>query len=174
MRPVPVPRSRRLPTGFGPTALRIAASTSSSAAWSERSRSQFGARRSKKARAATERLARTSARRTRSPASRWSVPSRARQDGAQDLGRGGALAEAEEGPGAFAVPLDEAGLGQELEMTRDSRLRLAQDIGQVRHRELALGQEREHPQPGFLGGGPQSLQGLGQSGGRVVHGCPVR
>jgi hypothetical protein len=39
------------------------------------------------------------------------------EDGAQDLGRGGALAEAEEGPGAFAVPLDEAGLGQELEMT---------------------------------------------------------
>ena len=96
------------------------------------------------------------------------------QDGAQDLGRGGALAEAEEGPGAFAVPLDEAGLGQELEMTRDARLRLAEDVGQVGHRELALGQERQHPQPGFLGGGPQGLQGLGQSGGRVVHGCPVR
>ena len=62
------------------------------------------------------------------------------------------------------MPLDEAGLGEELEMARDARLRLAEDVGQVRHRELALGKQREDPQPGLLGRGPQSLQGLGQSG----------
>ncbi len=175
MRPVPVPRSSRLPDRLRADGVEDRGLD----------RVLGGVQRAQPVPVRRQALRRRPApRRARSPAPRRGARGRRRaggrcrssggQDGAQDLGRGGALAEAEEGPGAFAVPLDEPGLGQELEMARDARLRLAEDIGQVGHRELALGKQRQHPQPGFLGGGPQSLQGLGQSGGRVVHGCPVR
>ena len=58
-----------------------------------------------------------------------------------------ALAQAEERPGALAEALDQAGLGQQPQMARDARLRLAQDVGEVGDGELGLGEQREDAQP---------------------------
>ena len=71
---------------------------------------------------------------------------------ARELGAAAVLAEAEEGPGAFAEPLDQAGLGQQLEMARDARLRLAQDVGEIGDRQLGLGEQRQDAQPRRLAG----------------------
>ena len=62
------------------------------------------------------------------------------------------VGEAEERPGALPVPLDEPGLDEELQVPRDARLRLAEDVGEVRDVELALGEERENAQAGLLAG----------------------
>ena len=58
---------------------------------------------------------------------------------AGELGGPAPLAQAEEGPRPFAEPVDQPGLGQEPQMPRDARLRLAQDVGEVRDRQLGLG-----------------------------------
>ena len=80
---------------------------------------------------------------------------------AQRLDQGGAiLHEAEERPGALAVPLHQPSLHQQLEMARDARLRLAQDIGQIGNRELAGGQECEDAQTRLLGRCPQDGEGV--------------
>ena len=55
--------------------------------------------------------------------------------------------QAEERPGALAEALDQAGLDQQLEMARDARLRLAQDVGEVGDGQLGLGQQRQDAQP---------------------------
>ena len=44
------------------------------------------------------------------------------------------------------------GLGQQLEMARDARLRLAQNVGEVGDGELGLGQQRQHAQARLLAG----------------------
>ena len=71
---------------------------------------------------------------------------------ARHLGAAAMLGQAEERPGALAETLDQAGLGQQLEMARDARLRLAQDVGQVGDGQLGLGQQRQHAQARFLAG----------------------
>ena len=58
-----------------------------------------------------------------------------------------ALGKPEESPRALAEPLDQPGLGQKLQMARNPRLRLPQNVGEVRHRQLGLGQERQNTQP---------------------------
>ncbi len=63
------------------------------------------------------------------------------------------LGEAEEGPGAFAEARHQPGLGQELEVARDARLRLAQDLGQVRDGQFGLEQQSQDAQPRLLAGG---------------------
>ena len=60
------------------------------------------------------------------------------------------LGQAEEGPGALAVALDQAGLRQEPQMARDARLRLAQDVGEVGDGQLGLAQQRQHAQARLL------------------------
>ena len=50
----------------------------------------------------------------------------------------------------FAETLDQPGLGQELEMARDARLRLPQDVGEIGHGQFGLGQQREDAQPRLL------------------------
>ncbi len=67
------------------------------------------------------------------------------------------VGEAEERPRPLRRAGHQAGLGEQLEVARDARLRLAQDLGEVRHGELGLGQQRQDPQPGRL---PGRLQGL--------------
>ena len=66
------------------------------------------------------------------------------------------VGDAEEGPGALAMAFDQSGFGQQLEMTRNARLRLAQDFGQVGDGEFGLGQEREDAQTRGLRGRAQS------------------
>ena len=58
---------------------------------------------------------------------------------ARELGGAAAFGQAEERPGALAEALDQPGLGQQLEMARDARLRLPQDLGEVGHRQFGLG-----------------------------------
>ena len=65
------------------------------------------------------------------------------------------------------MALDQAGLDEQLEMARDARLRLAEDVGQIGHGQLALGEQRQDAQARLLGGGPQGAERLVQ-GGRVV------
>ena len=65
------------------------------------------------------------------------------------------LGQTEEGPGALAEALDQPGLGQQLEVARDARLRLAQNVGEVGDGQFGLGQQRQNAQPRVLAGGFQ-------------------
>ena len=71
---------------------------------------------------------------------------------ARHLGAAAMLGQAEEGPGALAEALDQAGLGQQPEMTRDARLRLAQDVGQIGDGQFGFRQQRQHAQARLLAG----------------------
>ena len=66
---------------------------------------------------------------------------------ARERGAAATLGQAEEGPGALAEALDQAGLGQEPEMARNPRLRLAQDVGEIGDRQLRLAQQCQDAQP---------------------------
>jgi hypothetical protein len=79
---------------------------------------------------------------------------------AQDAGPGTAVREAKERPGALPVAFHEPCFHEELQMARDAGLGLAEDVGEVRNRELALGQKRQNPQAGFFGRGPQGAEGF--------------
>ena len=50
----------------------------------------------------------------------------------QQTRRRGAIGEPEEGPRPLAMTLDQPRFDQQLEMARDARLRLAENVGQVR------------------------------------------
>ena len=69
---------------------------------------------------------------------------------ARNFGAPAMFGQPEEGPGALAETLDQAGFSQQLEVARDARLRLAQDIGEVGDGQLGLGKEGQHAQARFL------------------------
>ncbi len=73
-----------------------------------------------------------------------------RQDFAQDAGRAVAFRQPEKRPRAFAETVDQARLRQQLEMARDARLRLPQNLGKVSDGQFRLGEQREDTQPGRL------------------------
>ncbi len=58
-------------------------------------------------------------------------------------GLGAGLGQAEEHPRAFTEALDEAGIGHQLQMPADTRLALAEDLGEVLDVQLATGQQRQ-------------------------------
>ena len=89
---------------------------------------------------------------------------------AEKGGRRAAVAQAEEGPGALAMALDQAGFGEQLEVARDARLRLAEDVGEIGDRELALREQREDLKPRFLRRGPKGGESLVEAG----RGCGGR
>ena len=60
--------------------------------------------------------------------------------------------EAEEGPGALALPRGEPRLDQQPEMARDARLRLAENGDQFAHRQFGGFQQAEDAQPRLLAG----------------------
>ena len=74
---------------------------------------------------------------------------------ARQFGRLALLGKTEERPRALAEALDQPRLGEQPEMTRNPRLRLAQDVGQVRYRQLVLGEQRENAHTRFFRGGLQ-------------------
>lgn len=77
------------------------------------------------------------------------------------MGEGGdraGLGKAVEHPGALAEALDQAGVGQELEVARDARLALSQNLSELAHRPLAMRTDREQPEPAGLGRGTQAVQ----------------
>ena len=75
------------------------------------------------------------------------------QQRARDGRAAALLGQPEERPGALAEALDQAGLGEQLQVPRDARLRLAQDVGEVGDGQLGLGQQRQHAQARLLAGG---------------------
>jgi hypothetical protein len=58
------------------------------------------------------------------------------------------------------VPVDQAGLGEELQMPRDAGLGLAEDVGEVRDGQLALHEQRENLQSRLLRRGPKAGESL--------------
>ena len=90
---------------------------------------------------------------------------------ARELGAAALLGQPEERPGALAEALDQPGLDQELEMARDARLRLAQDLGEVGHGQLGLGQQHQHAQPRVLARGLEGcVEGVERKAGSLGHG----
>ena len=73
----------------------------------------------------------------------------------RDVGDAAALAEPIERPAPLAEAIDQAGFGEQLQMARDARLRLAQDFGEVGDRQLGFGEQREHAQARAFAGGAQ-------------------
>ena len=65
-----------------------------------------------------------------------------------------------EHPGPFRQPLDQAAIGQGLQMMRQTRLTLIQNLDQLTHGQIAAPQERENAQSRWLAG---RLQGVNQS-----------
>ena len=93
---------------------------------------------------------------------------------ARDVGGAAALAQTEERPRAFAEALDQAGLGEEAQMPRKAGLRLAQNLGEVRDRQLGLGDQRQNAQAGGFACGLEH-GGQGWKGeGFGVHGSATR
>ena len=74
----------------------------------------------------------------------------------RDIGDAAALAEPVERPAPLAETIDQAGFGQQLQVPRDARLRLAQDLREVGDRQVGFRQQREHAQPRALPGGAES------------------
>ena len=138
MRPVPVPRSSSERNGPSASAPRIAVldrrvgdMQRADAVPLGGVAAEIGLRGGGALRPAPRRAARG-----RAPAS--GRRDRAARSVARQVGGAAALAQAEERPRAFAEALDQPGLGEELQMPRDARLRLAQDVGEVRDGELGL------------------------------------
>ena len=94
-----------------------------------------------------------------------------RDQGAGELGRAAGFGQPEERPGALAEALDQPGLDQKLEMARDARLRLPQDLGQVGHRQLGLAEQHQDAQARFLAGRLEGrVEGVEWQVGRNAHG----
>ena len=94
------------------------------------------------------RASRAMSRRTRSAFTTGSAGSRRRSHCARE--RPARFGEAEERPGALALPGGEPRLDQQSEMTRDARLRLAENGDQLAHREFGGFEQAENAQPGLL------------------------
>jgi hypothetical protein len=63
------------------------------------------------------------------------------------LRRDRAVGEAKKRPASLAEAFHQAGVGEQLQVARDARLRLPQNLGQVGDRQLGFGEERQHAQP---------------------------
>ena len=66
--------------------------------------------------------------------------------------------QVEERPGALAVLVDHARLGEQLEVPGDARLALPEDVGEVGDRQLAVLEQGDDPQPGLLADGTQHVE----------------
>lgn len=75
-------------------------------------------------------------------------------------------------PGAVLPPVDQPGVGQDLEVMRNGRLGHSQSLWDVAHACLeirAVGQHRDHAKPGGIGYGLEALRKL--DGVRLVELC---
>lgn len=61
--------------------------------------------------------------------------------------------------GAFAVAVDHTGFGEQLEVAGDSRLRLAENLGQVGDRQFTVGQEQDNSKTCLFADRPQHVEG---------------
>ena len=78
------------------------------------------------------------------------------------------IGERQEHPAAFLAPLEHAGIGEDLEMARDSRLALPEHLRQLADRQLHQPQQREDAQPRRVG---KRLETVGEreSGGHEIR-----
>ena len=60
------------------------------------------------------------------------------------------LFQTEIGPGALLIAINQIGFRKQLQMTRDSWLRLAENFGKIGDREIARGQKRQKTQAGWF------------------------
>ena len=100
------------------------------------------------------------------------VPIERGDDAAQELGFLRAFGEAIEHPGAFAIAQQEPRLDHHLEVPRDPRLGLPEDLGEVGDGELALAEKRKDAKPRLLARRAKHRQdrGEGQSSqGQISH-----
>jgi hypothetical protein len=89
----------------------------------------------------------------------------------RDVGDAAAFAEAIERPASLAIAIDQPGLGQQLEMPRDARLRLAQDFREIGDGQLGFGEQRQDAQARALARGAQHrVQGFKVEGRRTHDG----
>jgi hypothetical protein len=86
------------------------------------------------------------------------------QRGAERSG-GAPVGGAVEDPAAFLEALQEARFAEELQMAADARLALAQDLGELAHRQLGVDEEQKQAQAGGI---PRSAQHADQ----MLHGDP--
>jgi len=68
-------------------------------------------------------------------------------------------------PRALAVPIDDTGVGEQLQMSGDARLRLTQDLGEVGDGQLPVPQQLHDPEACLFADGTQHVEhrGGGQS-----------
>ena len=71
---------------------------------------------------------------------------------------GPAMGATVEHPAALAKALEQARIGQELEVARDPGLALAEHLGELADGPFALAAEHEQAQPARLGGGAQAAE----------------
>ncbi len=83
-----------------------------------------------------------------------------RQDTIENGPPAGIGGESVEGPAAVGESLDQAGGGQEAQMTGDARLALVHDLAQFHDRQFFPGQERDDTQPRGFAGRAQDLDPL--------------
>ncbi len=69
------------------------------------------------------------------------------------------IAQLEKHPAAFLAPLDQVGVGEDLEVATDPRLALRKDLRKLADRQLHLPQQCHEAQPGRIG---QRLEEVGQ------------
>ena len=70
-----------------------------------------------------------------------------------------AVGKRQEHPAAFLAALEHAGVGKDLQVARDPRLALAENVRQLADRKLHDPQQREHPQPRRVG---KRLEAVGE------------
>ena len=75
----------------------------------------------------------------------------AADDAVHEVARRVVVGDAEEGPGPLLVAVDQPGLQQQLQVARDARLRLVEDVGQVGHGQVAARQQRQDAQTAGFG-----------------------
>ena len=126
---------------FAPSASRIAASTASSETCSERSRSHSGASRAKKRLRRSRRAAPAPPRAARDRPVEAASVAVERVRAPERTNPAAALwsASRKNAHAPSRCRSTEPRLDEQLEMARDARLRLAQDVGQIGDRQLALG-----------------------------------
>ena len=147
-----------------PTSLSNAASTARSGACSERISSQLAAFTLKYSAALACRRRFTAASRSRSRSICGSACVDAADDAVHEVARRVVVGDAEESPGPLLIAADQAGVEQELQMARDARLRLVEDVGKVGDGEVTAREQRKNAQ---AAGFRRRLQSIDQT----IKGC---
>ena len=80
-----------------------------------------------------------------------------------ELRAGAAVGQAEEGPGTFAIALDQPAFSEQPQMPRNARLGLPKDFGQIRNGKLGFHEQREDTQPRRFCRGPQRAVQIAES-----------